>query len=682
LEREIGVQMGAAFTIFQDRRDIAWGDAWRQRIEESIDSVVFLIPIVTPSFFLSEECRSEFERFLTRERLVRRSDLIFPVYYVSCHELDDPAARTDPIAVAIALRQYTDWRGLRFEAYSSPMVASRIADLARQLKAAIIRGGPRPEHNVPAPDKGELDQHAAEQLPGRSRAGAANMDASEALEPRSDLGVVAADDTGVPQSYLENLVPGTLFSPEKVAEFRRQMRKEAAVDMPLELKPAEFLRRAGLLRDGGLTLCGVLLFGDNPTSILPSALVQCVRFHGTTKGDKLESIELRDTVPEIIVRARDFVANLATLGEMPTATGAYAEPTYKYPMLAIREIIANAVVHRDYESQLSCVQIHVFTDRIEIINPGSWGTVPPVAESEYLLGQLSQHSRRCNFRLAQTLTWSRLVEGVGAGLPRALDDCAAGGAPEPTVTVRDGMVTVTIFPYPPAVGSRDNAEPYLPVGLTSRIVNSKNPIFFLSYARGEQRNAGGRLSEGTRRIYRFFNDLSENVAELVSRPVGSVPGYIDVTGARSTRWTSELLEAIGTCQVFVPLLSRPYIESSWCGQEWYAFSRRRVVAHGASRPTGIIPVLWAGPLSDELMPTEIVNSSRFIPEGSFDGIDLAARYESEGVLGLLQTQEELYHAVIWRLAQKIADVFYDCAVDPQIIDPRNLYDVFAADGKR
>jgi hypothetical protein len=119
-------------------------------------------------------------------------------------------------------------------------------------------------------------------------------------------------------------------------------------------------------------------------------------------------------------------------------------------MIAVREIIANAVVHRDYSDQESCVQVHAFDDRIEIISPGRWGGAPVTESRERLIGQLERQSRKRNFRLAQTLTWSKLVEGVGAGVPRAVADCESAGAPEPVVVTDEHMVRVTIFPRPPA----------------------------------------------------------------------------------------------------------------------------------------------------------------------------------------------------------------------------------------
>src|SRR5689334_2027127 len=83
LSGEVRMQTGEAFHIFQDRNDIAWGEQWQQRIDESLDAVTFLIPILTPGFFKSPPCHSEFERFLEREKKLRRGDLILPVYYVN-----------------------------------------------------------------------------------------------------------------------------------------------------------------------------------------------------------------------------------------------------------------------------------------------------------------------------------------------------------------------------------------------------------------------------------------------------------------------------------------------------------------------------------------------------------------------------------------------------------------------
>ena len=135
LSAEIQVQTGEEFLIFQDRDHIAWGQAWQQRIHEALDAVTLLVAIITPSFFRSKACRAEVERFLERERELRRQDLILPLYYVSTPELDEPTRRdADELARVLASRQFADWRELRFEPFTSPVVRKAIEQLANRMR--------------------------------------------------------------------------------------------------------------------------------------------------------------------------------------------------------------------------------------------------------------------------------------------------------------------------------------------------------------------------------------------------------------------------------------------------------------------------------------------------------------------------------------------------------------------
>lgn len=140
LSDEVQVQTGTEFLIFQDRNDIKWGQNWRKRIDGSIDEVTFLIPIITPGFFNSKECRKELARFLEREKKLGRNDLIFPIYFVDTPLLNDPERRaTDELAEVIASRQYADWRELRFEPFTNPQVGKKLAELAVQIRDALPR---------------------------------------------------------------------------------------------------------------------------------------------------------------------------------------------------------------------------------------------------------------------------------------------------------------------------------------------------------------------------------------------------------------------------------------------------------------------------------------------------------------------------------------------------------------
>jgi parallel beta-helix repeat protein len=135
LSAEVRVQTGEEFPIFQDRNDIAWGQNWKARIDETLDAVTLLLVIITPGFFRSPACRAEVKRFLARERELGRQDLILPVYYVSTPELDDPKRReADELARVLASRQFVDWRELRFEPFTSPVVRRALAQLASRMR--------------------------------------------------------------------------------------------------------------------------------------------------------------------------------------------------------------------------------------------------------------------------------------------------------------------------------------------------------------------------------------------------------------------------------------------------------------------------------------------------------------------------------------------------------------------
>lgn len=333
-------------------------------------------------------------------------------------------------------------------------------DVYRYLKSVSFDGA-RPHQNFEGAGTIPIARRAAPAARDAPQAGLRDDSAGARTEsPRTD--VSAGRDTfsaardlyityppavpGPDVPYLDRPVPGASFSPDLVAEFRKGMRDDVRARMPDSLTDAQFLDRAGLLTpDGSITYAGVLLFGAHPTQTLASAVVQCVRFHGTTKTAPREITDFHDPIPQLIAKAYDFVADVARTGDAPTDSGPRAKPAYRYPMVAVREIIANAVVHRDYENQRSCVQIHAFQDRIEIHSPGAWQGAA-VAPGTHPLGELARASERRNFRIAQPLTWSRLMEGAGTGVARSVEECGKAGAQEPLVANDNESVRVTLFP--------------------------------------------------------------------------------------------------------------------------------------------------------------------------------------------------------------------------------------------
>lgn len=140
---EVGACIGEDFLIFQDRNNIQWGQNGEARIKESLDEVIFLIPIITPRFFNSSACRDELQRFLEREEKLKRDDLILPIYFIDCPLLNDEETREgNELAQAINAHQRADcadWRKLRFKPFDSQEVLEVLAELAVQIHEALER---------------------------------------------------------------------------------------------------------------------------------------------------------------------------------------------------------------------------------------------------------------------------------------------------------------------------------------------------------------------------------------------------------------------------------------------------------------------------------------------------------------------------------------------------------------
>ncbi|WP_433064097.1 caspase, EACC1-associated type [Dactylosporangium sp. CS-033363] len=242
--------------------------------------------------------------------------------------------------------------------------------------------------------------------------------------------------------FLSSMTDATSVSALRVANFRRELREDIARRMPEQLSAVEFLQRAHLMQAGRLTVAGALLFGEDPVAVLATAMVQCSRFQGGT----IKKLDLFGSIPEQIQEARQFVEDLARRGEMPTEHDALSQPVYDYPMIAVREIVANALVHRDYEHRTACVHVQMREDRLRVMSPGTWAGGPLPEGETVPLASLQTESHKRNFRLASILTWMRVVEGEGSGIPRSLLDCQRIGAPIPQVTQSHGMLIVEIFP--------------------------------------------------------------------------------------------------------------------------------------------------------------------------------------------------------------------------------------------
>src|SRR5262245_5317453 len=139
--RELSAQLGRSkktFRLWQDQEAIASGKLWETEIKTAINQSIFFIPIVTPRSVNSKYCKFEFEAFLAREKIIARSDLIFPILYISVAALENEAKwRDDSVLSTIGSRQYVDWRPLRHLDAQTATVREQVARLCQKIVEAL-----------------------------------------------------------------------------------------------------------------------------------------------------------------------------------------------------------------------------------------------------------------------------------------------------------------------------------------------------------------------------------------------------------------------------------------------------------------------------------------------------------------------------------------------------------------
>ncbi|MFH0774298.1 MAG: RNA-binding domain-containing protein [bacterium] len=179
-----------------------------------------------------------------------------------------------------------------------------------------------------------------------------------------DRGKFAYDRSYVPGASYEDL------NEEKIKEYI-SIRRSSPRMMLNNRNPKEFLAGIGLIdRDTFQpTVAAILLFGKYPPRFLPQVCINAFKFKGKSRdeGEIHDRLPVEGTVEDMINQATEFIKRgMRTMGRV---SGNYREDIYEYPERALREVITNAVAHRDYSSNQK-IMLRVFNDRLEVENPG------------------------------------------------------------------------------------------------------------------------------------------------------------------------------------------------------------------------------------------------------------------------------------------------------------------------
>lgn len=184
------------------------------------------------------------------------------------------------------------------------------------------------------------------------------------------------------------------------------------------------------------TVTGILMFDKNAQKFIPHSRVNIARYDGITRVRFLDRAEITGTIFEIIEETEKFIRRNTRLSSQVIGFERIDFPEYPYP--AIRESIVNAVAHREYAASESPIQVSIFDDRIEIINPG----IPNIPINE--LEKNPIHQPR-NIIICQILNNARYMEGFGTGIERMRELMEKHGLKKPLLEIVREYFKVTFF---------------------------------------------------------------------------------------------------------------------------------------------------------------------------------------------------------------------------------------------
>ena len=127
---------GDTIELFLDKDGIGWGDEWRKKIDDHLESVEFFIPVMTPRYFKSSECRRELNQLLRSARKFKRLELLLPLHYVDVPQLNHDEPVENELLRSVRTFQWRDWRELRFNDVTSEAYRRGVAEMAEYLVKA------------------------------------------------------------------------------------------------------------------------------------------------------------------------------------------------------------------------------------------------------------------------------------------------------------------------------------------------------------------------------------------------------------------------------------------------------------------------------------------------------------------------------------------------------------------
>ena len=204
----------------------------------------------------------------------------------------------------------------------------------------------------------------------------------------------------------------------------------------------------GFVKNGKPTLVGIMLFSEYPQAFYPQLCVTAVSVPGTeismvgSVGERfLDNRRIDGTITQMLDQTLFFIRqNTRTKTIIDPNTGMRNDKP-DYPVIAVRELLLNALIHRDYSihTDSAPITVRIFYDRIEIENPG--GLYGRMTLDQ--LGKVSADTR--NPFLANALEVMEITENRFSGIPTVIAAMREAGLPAPKFESERGIFRATLY---------------------------------------------------------------------------------------------------------------------------------------------------------------------------------------------------------------------------------------------
>ena len=178
----------------------------------------------------------------------------------------------------------------------------------------------------------------------------------------------------------------------------------------------------------------ILLSGKENWEV--SRKIQCGVFKGETRSIFVDKKEFEGSIIMKLEKAYQYVLEKINLGS--DIVGIYRVDKYEIPPKSIREVIANAVIHRSY-LEPNDIQIALYDNRLEITSPGmllSGVNVKRMKEG---------YSKLRNRAIASVFAYVNIIEKWGSGIPRIMNEIREYGLQEPEFIIFENDFRVNIY---------------------------------------------------------------------------------------------------------------------------------------------------------------------------------------------------------------------------------------------